>query len=429
MSEPRTPAGAWLIVTLLFFFMAINFADKAVIGLVAVPLMQELKLSPSQFGLIGSSFFLLFSISAIVTGFIANRVQTRWLLLVMGLVWALTQFPMLAPIGFGTIIACRIGLGAGEGPAYPVALHATYKWFPNELRTLPTSIVTQGAAMGILIALPLLNWVVVHYSWHWAFGSLGVAGLVWAAAWAAFGREGSVQEAATPAAMPAAQERVPYSRLLLSPTVLSSWCANFGAYWALTLAITWQGSFLIKGLGFTQGGIGLLAALPSAVSVVVVVAGGWLSQLLMARGISSRVARGLFGGVSVALGGVALLAMPAMPTNALKIAMTVVAIALPSIIYVIVPAVIGEITPVAQRGAMLAIGNAVATSAGLLAPYIMGSVIEGAATPLDGFYTGFTICGVIMLVGGIVGMALIRPERETARSGRGLAKSALQGAP
>jgi MFS family permease len=78
-------------------------------------------------------------------------------------------------------------------------------------------------------------------------------------------------------------------------------------------------------------------------------------------------------------------------------------------------AVVSEIAPVAQRGAMLAIGTAVSTSAGLLAPYVMGSVIESAATPLDGFNTGFMICGVIMLVGGVVGMALMRPERETTR--------------
>jgi MFS family permease len=38
---------------------------------------------------------------------------------------------MLGTIGLGTLIACRIILGAGEGPAYPVALHATYKWFPD----------------------------------------------------------------------------------------------------------------------------------------------------------------------------------------------------------------------------------------------------------------------------------------------------------
>ena len=142
-----TRKGAWLIVALLFLFMLINFADKAVIGIAAVPIMQELQLSPRQFGLIGSSFYLLFSVSAIVTGFIVNRVQTRWALLTMGLVWALTQFPMLGTVGFATLVACRVALGAGEGPAYPVALHSTYKWFPNELRTLPTAIIAQGAGM------------------------------------------------------------------------------------------------------------------------------------------------------------------------------------------------------------------------------------------------------------------------------------------
>ena len=87
------PPAAWLIVGLLFLFMLINFADKAVVGIAAIPLMTELRLSPRQFGLLGSSFFLLFSLSAIITGFIVNRVQTRWALLTMGLVWALTQFP------------------------------------------------------------------------------------------------------------------------------------------------------------------------------------------------------------------------------------------------------------------------------------------------------------------------------------------------
>ena len=86
-------------------------------------------------------------------------------------------------------------------------------------------------------------------------------------------------------------------------------------------------------------------------------------------------------------------------------------VALPSVIYVISNAVVGEITPAAQRGALLAIGTAIASSAGLLAPYIMGSVIESATTPLDGFNTGFFMCGVIMLVGGAIAMALVNPER------------------
>jgi ACS family D-galactonate transporter-like MFS transporter len=414
MSDRRTPKGSWLIVALLFLFMLINFADKAVIGLAAVPMMKELNLSPSQFGLVGSSFFLLFSLSAVVTGFIVNRVQTRWVLLVMSLAWALTQFPMVGTVGFATVLACRIALGAGEGPAYPVALHATYKWFPNELRTLPTAIVSQGAGVGLMVALPMLNWVIINYSWHWAFAALGIVGLAWTGAWLLLGREGPIVGSAAPTAT-ATPDRVSYARLLCSPTVLSSWCAFFGAYWGLSLAISWQAAFLIKGLGFAQGSVGLLSALPPGISVVVVIAAGWYSQHLLARGVSSRMARGVFGGACVGLGGIALLIMPQMPTIPLKIAMTTIGISLPSVIYVFSHAVVSEVTPVAQRGALLSIGNAVGTSAGLLAPYIMGSVIETAATPLDGFYTGYVICGIIMLIGGIIGMALMHPEREAAR--------------
>ena len=410
-----TPKGAWLIVALLFLFMLINFADKAVIGIAAVPIMKELQLSPRQFGLIGSSFFLLFSLSAIVTGFIVNRVQTRWALLVMGLIWALTQFPMLGTVGFTTLIACRVALGAGEGPAYPVALHSAYKWFPNELRTLPTAVIAQGAGIGIMVALPLLNWVIVKYSWHWAFGVLGIAGLAWAAVWLVLGHEGTLTASSTARDATPQPGRIAYRQLLLSPTVIGAWCASFGAQWGLSQALTWQGAFLIKGLGFAQGSIGLLGALPAGTSVILVIAAGWWSQRLMARGVSSRVARGIFGGACVALGGAALAIMPYVPGISAKIALTTIGVALPSVIYVIASAVVGEIAPVAQRGALLAIGTAVSTSAGLLAPYVMGSVVETAVTPLDGFNTGFMICGVIMLVGGVIGMSLMRPERETIR--------------
>ena len=43
-----------------------------------------------------------------------------------------------------------------------------------------------------------------------------------------------------------------------------------------------------------------------------------------------------------------------------------------------------------------------------------------AATPLDGFNTGFFMCGVIMLVGGAIAMAFVNPEREAKRRSRRL---------
>jgi hypothetical protein len=59
-------------------------------------------------------------------------------------------------------------LGAGEGPAFSVAAHSIYKWFPDEKRTLPTAILSQGSAFGVILAVPALNWVIVNYSWHYA---------------------------------------------------------------------------------------------------------------------------------------------------------------------------------------------------------------------------------------------------------------------
>jgi len=407
----RTQTGAWLNVALLFFFTLTNFADKAAIGIAAVPMMQELELSPSEFGLIGSSFFLLFPLSALAAGFIANRVETRWLLSGMGLVWALIQFPMMGATGFATLLACRVALGAGEGPASPVALHAIYKWFPNERRTLPTAVIAQGGGVGIMLAVPLLNWIIVRYSWHLAFGVLGIAGLGWTIAWLALGREGVFASDDATATTPS-PVRVSYGKLVLKPTILASWCAAFSANWGLSQALSWQSAFLIKGLGLTQASIGLLGPLPAAASVIAMIAAGWYSQHLLARGSSSRVARGILGSGSVVVGGAALALMPYAPGIPTKIVLTTLGLALPSVILVISNAVVAEITPTAQRGALLAIGSAISASAGILAPYMTGRLVEHAATSLDGFNRSFVICGAIMLLGGSLGMMLIRPERD-----------------
>src|SRR6201988_5547297 len=110
-----TPKGGWKITFLLFLFMLVNFADKIVVGLAGVPIMTDLKLEPEQFGFLGSSFFFLFSISAIVVGFIVNRGDTRWVLLIMAVIWSLAQFLMVGTVSFTPLVICRILLGAGEG--------------------------------------------------------------------------------------------------------------------------------------------------------------------------------------------------------------------------------------------------------------------------------------------------------------------------
>jgi len=412
MTTQPTPKGAWKITFLLFLFMLVNFADKIVVGLAGVPIMTELKLEPEEFGLLGSSFFFLFSTAAIVVGFIVNRIDTRWVLLALALVWALAQFPMVGTVGFATLLVCRVILGAGEGPAFSVAVHSVYKWFPDEKRTLPTAILSQGSAFGVILAVPALNWLIVNYSWHHAFGALGVVGLMSVVAWLILGKEGPLVPTA---AMAAAEPRIPYFQLLTSRTFIGCCAASFGAYWALSLGLTWFTPFIISGLGFSQRDAGWISILPWVFGAIVVLLTGWISQLLMARGITTRGARGVLGAAPLIVGGSILAALPHVDGAGLQVAFLVVGSGLCGSIYVVCPAMLGEFTPVSQRGAVISICGAIYTLAGILAPSVMGGVIQHAATPLEGYMTGFTINAVIMIVSGLLGLLLLWTNTERAR--------------
>ena len=84
-------------------------------------------------------------------------------------------------------------------------------------------------------------------------------------------------------------------------------------------------------------------------------------------------------------------------------------------IYVVCPPMLGEFTPVQQRGAVIAIYGAIFTVAGIIAPFVMGTVIQHAATPLEGYMTGFTINAVVMAASGVLGLLLLWPNSERAR--------------
>jgi len=412
MSGEPTPKGAWKITFLLFLFMLVNFADKIVVGLAGVPIMSDLKLDAEQFGQLGSSFFLLFSISAIVVGFIVNSVPTRWVLLIMAVIWSLAQFPMVGTVSFTTLLICRIILGAGEGPAFSVAAHAIYKWFPDEKRTLPTAILSQGSAFGVILAVPALNWVIVNYSWHHAFGVLGVVGLMWVVAWFMLGKEGPLVSTAAQAAN---EPRIPYFQLLTSRTFIGCVAATFGAYWALSLGLTWFTPFIVQGLGFSQKDAGLISVLPWVFGATIVLLSGWISQVMLAKGYTTRGARGVLGAAPLVVGGCVLAMLPLASGAGLQIALLVVGSGLCGSIYVMCPPMIGEFTPVSQRGAVIAIYGALYTLAGILAPLVMGSVIKHATTQIAGYMTGFTINAAIMIASGVLGLLLLWPNTERAR--------------
>jgi MFS family permease len=410
----RNARRAWIILAMVVLFMMINFGDKAVIGLAAVAIMRDLHLTNTQFGQIGSAFFLLFSIAAGIVGFVANRVPTKAVLAAMALLWALTQLPMLGMVSLETLLLSRIVLGAGEGPAFPVALHAVYKWFPDSRRAFPTSFASIGGPLGIALLSPVLTWIIVSYSWHAAFGFLGIAGLIWVAAWLVIGKEGPLVAHHVEAGAGGAAH-VPYATLLTSRTFIGVTLAGFAAYWAVALAVVWVPSFLIRAGGYSPTATGWIVTLPPLTQIVLSPSLGFLSQRLRAGGVSSRLSRGLFTGGCVTVSGIAMILLGTSAGGIALIPLVMVAFSICGLTYALGPTLVGEISPVRQRGAMLGISNGIFSTAGLVAPWLMGHIVDVGANPAQGFRDGFMLAGLLVAIGGLVAMLLINPERDLAR--------------
>ena len=115
------------------------------------------------------------------------------------------------------------------------------------------------------------------------------------------------------------------------------------------------------------------------------------------------------------VGGLILALLPHVEGAGLQIAFLVVGSGLCGSIYVVCPPMLSEFTPVSQRGAVISIYGAIYTLAGILAPSVMGSVIQHAGGLLEGYMTGFTINAVIMVASGLLGLLLLWPNTERAR--------------
>ena len=413
--------SAWTHVALIFSFILINFADKSLVGLSSVPIMHEMALSNTQFGTLGSAFFLLFSVTGVAGGFLANRIRTKSLMSAMAVLWAAAILPISVVSSFTLLLGSRIILGAAEGPAFPVALHSTYKWFPDRQRALPTSVIACGAAFGTGIVAPLIAWIIARYGWHTAFGMLGVASLGWVCIWAAAAAEGPID--GKPGSSPADVVRVPYRQLLSSRTALGVFAAGFAAYWVIALNITWLANYLVKQMSITPIRAGWVIGLVSLMHMLLVPGFAWISQLLSGFGVSSRVARGVVGAACVVASGASLIWMAGLQSGMLKVFLIGLGFSIGNVIFTLGSTLIGEITPPTQRGAMLGITNSIHTVAGLCAPWVMGRIIDVSDNPATGFRTGYVVTGMMVIALGSLAAILIHPRADLRRFERRLAST------
>ncbi|MFE9859768.1 MFS transporter [Streptomyces sp. NPDC005780] len=410
-------AKAWTVTALLVVFMMVNFADKSVLGLAADEIRADLNLSATQFGLANSAFFLLFSLSAVVVGLVADRVSPRLLLLVMAVLWSVAQAPAAFGGGLAVLVASRVALGAAEGPAFPVAQQATLAWFPNHRRNLPGALITLGVTLGVIVSAPGLSWVIQHHGWRAALWVLAAAGLAWAAAWKLFGADGG-HRTGEKGVLPAtdAPASVPYGRILATRTWIGATLAYFTSYWAVALMLVWLPSYLRNALGHPPHTAAVLVVVPWAIGAVALLAQAGITGRLMRRGVSSRRARGWVGGWLLALGAACLLAQTFVDGSTGKTVLVALGFGLGGSYATVAATTVAELAPAGRSGGALGTMNAVVTAAGLAAPAVVGALVDARGD--NGYHLAVTISGALLVIGAAASFLLIDPVRDTARLAR-----------
>ena len=395
--------------------MGLNYADKGILGFAAQPIMRDLNLSPVEFGYLASSFFLLFAVSGIALGFLADRWPSKHVMTAMAIGWALCLLPAAGQIGFVGLMATRILLGATQGPATGVTHHFLFKWFPQENRAFPAGLVHVGITGAIFLSAPTLTWIIRIYDWHVAFLALGIVAAAMVPIWMWLAEEGPIADHIVDLAPGAKEEPLPsYWHLMTNRTMLGLIATNFVLYWNLSLIVAWLPSYLNKGIGYDTSTAAWLVSLIWMVSGICSPLVGWFSQKLLKLGIASRWARGVFGSLSTALGGLLIGIMAVQPVGLAKTALLLIGYVLSQNTAPLNFAMVTEITPTKRRGAVMTMYTGLLTIAGFIAPAAMGYSLEGVPAA-DGFRQGFLIVGAVTLIGGLLGPWLINPKADRER--------------
>lgn len=185
----KTPKYSWIILLILVASGMINQVDKVIIGLVSVPLMKELHLSPSQWGIVGSSFFWFFTFSSFILGGMADSRNTKKMFTWISFVWLIVQFTTPFVSSLSLLVMTRMVLGAGEGPAVAISTSIIGKWFPKHRHGIGFGAVLFGATIGPAIASPLLISLINGFGWRSAFIAMGIVGLMVLVLWVILGKE------------------------------------------------------------------------------------------------------------------------------------------------------------------------------------------------------------------------------------------------
>ncbi|MBF2261202.1 MFS transporter [Staphylococcus capitis] len=188
MNEKRSNVR-WYFAIGFFLIGVIAYMDRSNISYIAAPMMKDLGMTKTQFGLLASFFSLGYAFMQVPSGMLAEKFGPRKMITI-ALVWW-SAFTILTGMikHHGLLYFVRFLFGVGEAPMYPSNAVFNSFWFAKNEKGRASSTLLAGSYFGPVLA-PIITIAIVNaFNWQAVFYIFGAVGIVMAILWAIIAKD------------------------------------------------------------------------------------------------------------------------------------------------------------------------------------------------------------------------------------------------
>jgi MFS transporter, ACS family, D-galactonate transporter len=305
--ERRTSVRWWPILALIAVGTAINYLDRAVLGVAAPYLSKDLGLTATQMGLVFSAFSWSYALLQIPGGIFLDKFGTRLTYFLSVGLWSFFTAAMGMVSSLAGLVLTRVGIGIFEAPCFPANSRVLATWFPQHERARANSVYSVGMNFGLgFLSVPMF-WLTQQFGWRGLFLIVGSVGIVFAFIWWALYRNPSESTSVNKAELdyieaggggeykgqPVDFKWRHIGALLKHRQIIGASIGQFGGNSTLVFFLTWFPTYLVTARGMTFIKAGFMTSVPFIAAAVGVVLGGYVSDTILKRTGSANVARKL----------------------------------------------------------------------------------------------------------------------------------------
>lgn len=168
----------YVLFSLLVVY-TLNFIDRALIGVVSEPIIQEFQLTDLEFGFLsGFGFALTYTLFGIPIARFAERYNRVRIIAFSVILWSVMTALCGIAGSFIALLVFRVGVGIGEAGCTPPANSIIADYFPPRSRARALAIYAMGVTLGSALAAAFGGPIADAFSWREAFIILGLPGIV-----------------------------------------------------------------------------------------------------------------------------------------------------------------------------------------------------------------------------------------------------------